>query len=149
MELKTTPPVKVLYANFTTTLNKIKAYVGTIPEELYTEAAKCGLVPTGPQIWLYTGMTMDMDAEFNLDIALPVSGDAKSDKFEIKELPAFKCATTMHMGSWDNLAVTYEKLIGELMAQGQKMTGVFREVYLNVDFVTVEENLTEVQAGIV
>lgn len=148
MELKTVQPVKVLYADFTTTLNKIKAYVGTIPEELYTEAAKCDLVPSGPQIWLYTGMTMDMDAEFNLDIALPVSGDGTSDKFKTKELPEFKCATTMHMGSWDNFAGTYQQLIGEVMAQSHKMTGVFREVYLNVDFVTVEENLTEVQVGI-
>lgn len=150
MDIKTVQPVKALCASFTTTLNKIHAYVGTVPEELYSEAAKCGLTPSGPQVWQYTGMTtMDMDAEFNLDIALPVSGDGEPGKFEIRELPAYKCATTMHKGSWQNFATTYEQLIGEVIAQGLNMNGVFREVYHHVDFVTVEENLTEVQVGLI
>lgn len=149
MELKTVQQVKVLNASFTTTLNKIHAYVGTIPEELYAEAAKCGLTPAGPQIWQYTGMTtMDMDAEFMLDIALPVNGDAKPEKFEIKELPEYKCATILHMGSWDNLGTSYQQLIGETAQKGLQITGIFREVYITVDMVDTAENLTEIQAGI-
>lgn len=148
MELKTEQPVKILYANFTTTLNKIHAYVGSVPEELYAEAAKSGFTPSGPQIWIYSGMTMDKDAEFNLDIALPVSGNGSSTKYAVKELPDFKCATTMHTGPWENLEATYQQLIGEVMINGLKLSGVFREVYRHVDFVATEENITEVQAGI-
>ena len=149
MEQKTVQQVKVLNASFTTTLNKIKAYVGTIPEELYAEAAKCGLTPAGPQIWQYTGMTVvDMDAEFMLDIALPVNGAGTPEKFEIKELPAFKCATTLHMGPWDNLGNAYQQLMGEITQKRLQPTGIFREVYINVDMVDTAENLTEVQAGI-
>ena len=148
MEIKTQQPVRVMYGNVTATLNTLKTDVGNVPEDLYTEAGKAGLQPAGPQHWVYIGADENRDTQFSLDMGLPVQGDGTSDKYQVKELPALKCATTIHEGSWDNFAATYEKLIGEVMAKGLKMTNECREVYLNVDMENPEKNITEVQVGI-
>lgn len=149
MEIKTQPPQQVLYGTYTTTLNTIQEHVGTTPLDIYSTAAQHQLLPAGPQQWIYTGMTTDRDAAFTLEIALPVNGTATPDKYNIKELPQFKCAATIHKGSWDNLGSIYEQLIGQILQQGLQMTGIFREMYVVVDMAKPENNVTEVQAGII
>ena len=148
MEIKTQQAVRVLYATVSTTLAGIKQDTGTIPEDLYAEAAKSGLTPSGPQHWVYIGVTQDIDRPFHLLMGLPVAGEGTSAKYAVKELPEFKCAATIHKGSWDELGKTYAQLFGNIMQQGLKPTGDCREVYLVVDMEHPENNITEVQVGL-
>ena len=148
MEIKTQAPVKVMYTKVKTTLQDIQQYVGKTPMDIKTECDRLGLTTNKVQHWVYYGASMEPNKEFTLQICLEVEGEAKSDKYQFQELPEFKCATTIHNGSWDNFAATYEKFIPTVMSKGHQLTNISREVYLTVDFENPENNVTEIQIGV-
>ncbi len=148
MEIKTQAPVKVMYKSLKTTLSNLKQDVGQVPEDLYAEAAKLGLQPSGPQHWVYFDASDDPNKEFTLQMCLPVQGVASSDKYEFQELPEFKHTSTLHNGSWDNFHNTYDQFFKDIFGKGLKPTNQVREVYLTVDMEKPENNVTEIQAGI-
>jgi effector-binding domain-containing protein len=56
--------------------------------------------------------------------------------------------STLHEGSWMEMPSTYQTLIADLFKFGHSMSGLTREVYLNMDFENPENNNTEIQIGI-
>jgi len=149
MQVKSHPPMNVLYCSYQASLLTLQDKVGTVAKELYAEAARQQLLVAGPQYWFYYGMDGNPETIFTLEIAVPVSGVPETNEhFLFKELPAFKCMSVIHEGAWTELKKTYEKLIGEITKQNLKMNGASREMYINVDFNREECNLTEVQVGI-
>lgn len=86
MEIRTQPPMKVLFSSHRTTIPQLNNFVGTIAKELYAEASASNALIYGPQYWIYHGMDGNMDTVFTLEIALPVQGEIRSSKFSIKEL---------------------------------------------------------------
>ncbi|MEZ5018161.1 MAG: GyrI-like domain-containing protein [Flavipsychrobacter sp.] len=149
MEIKMQPPVKVMYTTVKTTLLDMEQYVGKTPMALKEECERLGLTTNGLQHWVYFGASGDPHNEFELQICLEVEGEAPSDKYQFQELPEFKCVTTMHIGSWDNFAATYEKFVPQIGVEGHTLSNVSREVYLTVDFDNPENNRTEIQVGVV
>jgi effector-binding domain-containing protein len=149
MLIKELNPLFVLYFTKKTTLNGLGPYVRTIARQLYREASRADLEVTGPIYWIYYGMDGQPDTEFTLEIALPVTEpDAYAGEFLIKKLPFFRCVSGLHTGAWGNMSETYGQLIGELTARGCTMNGICREVYVQMDFSTPGNNVTEVQIGI-
>ena len=150
MQIKTHPPMKVLVATHRTTLATIHEHIGTVPRELYADAARQHLLVTGPNYWFYHGMDGKPETEFTLEIVIPISGVAEnSAAFSYRELPGFKCLSTIHNGSWSKLGDTYGTLFQHISQNKLRAAGESREVYLNVDFSREENNLTEVQIGLV
>jgi effector-binding domain-containing protein len=150
MQIKTHPSMNVLYSSHQTSINKLHEHVGTVARDLYAEAARQHLLVTGPVYWSYYGMDGKPDTIFTLEIAIPVSGIADTENgFLFKEFPSFKCLYTLHPGAWNQLPQTYETLIKDVQQKGLQMNGVFREIYYNIDFSRDENNLTEVQVGII
>lgn len=150
MQIKTHPSMNVLYSSHRTSINTLHEYVGTVARDLYAEAARQHLLVTGPVYWSYYGMDGQPDTIFTLEIAIPVSGIAEMENgFLFKEFPSFKCLYTLHSGAWNQLPQTYESLMKNIQQKDLQMNGVFREVYYNIDFSRDENNLTEVQVGIV
>ncbi len=137
----------VFYRTIQTTLSEMMEYVLTTPAEMYQEAMKEGFEITGSQVWVYHGMDGNPDTRFTLEIVLPVIKPAKSN-LQIKELPAFKCATITHKGDWGKLKDSYEKLIGEIINSGNTMNNICREVYAVVESPGSDNNITEIQMGI-
>lgn len=149
MIIKTIPPMPVLFFTTRTTLKDISKFVANVAQELYAEANRQGLLPTGSIHWIYTGADGKPDTEFTLDIALPVNlVPAETGEFGFKQLPAFECAATVHHGAWDHLFEAYDRIIGDVYANGRSMTGVCREQYLYMDFANPVNHITEVQIGI-
>ena len=70
-----------------TTLNKIHQVAEHLTGSLMADVEKLGIAPAGPLEFIYFSATGDMDKEFTLKIALPVSSDASTNEssFEIKE----------------------------------------------------------------
>lgn len=149
MEIKTSPTVTALFEIKQTTLKDLGQFAGVIAMQLYAEAAKLQVLPTGPITWRYIGADGKPDTVFTLEILLPVNGKVNSTVFKTKELPGLKCAGTLHYGSWDKFADVYNKFIPEVLAQGRQMVGESRELYLNMDFTNPDNNITEIQIGIV
>jgi effector-binding domain-containing protein len=147
MKIKTHPPLTVLYSTHRTTIQQLNQFVGTVMKDLYTEAANSTLV-SGPVYWIYHGMDGKPDTEFTLEIALPIQGKFESSKFSIKDLPAFKTVTHVHEGAWEQLHATYGQMMQHIEANKIPMKDECRELYLNIDFQKPENNITEVQVGI-
>jgi len=147
MEIKEISSMNVFYKTFQTSLLEMSKYVLTTPADMYNEARKNELEITGPQIWIYQGMDGFPNTRFTLEIALSVINPIKNN-LQIKELPAFKCATIIHKGDWGNLKNSYEKIISEIYSSGNSMSNFCREVYTVVEAPDSENNITEIQIGI-
>lgn len=149
MEIKTTPPVKVMFFTTRTSLEEIESFVLKVAERLYAEVTKQGLIPTGPQYWTYQGMDGKPGTIFTLEICVPVNAAPKTESaFLFKELPALKCVSVLHNGSWDNLDKVYSNTMPAIFAQQKQPNGFSREMYTNIDLENPANNITEVQIGI-
>lgn len=147
MTIKTHPPLTVLYSTHRTTIKQLGEFVGTVMKDLYTEAAKNTIV-SGPVYWIYHGMDGTPDTVFTLEIALPVQGVFQSSKFLIKDLQAFKSVSHVHEGAWEQLYATYAQMMKHIEANKIPLKDESRELYINIDFQKPENNITEVQVGI-
>lgn len=149
MEIKTTPPVKVIFFTTRTSLEELESFIVKVAESLYAEVTKQGLIPTGPQYWTYHGMDGKPDTVFTLEICVPVNAAPKTESvFQYKELPAFKCVSLLHNGSWDNLGKVYSSAMANIFAKQKQPSGFSREMYINIDLENPANNITEVQIGI-
>ena len=147
MTIKTHPPLTVLYSTHKTTIPQLNQFVGTVMKDLYAEAASSTLV-CGPLYWIYHGLDGKPDTVFTLEIALPIQGKFQSSQFSIKDLPAFKTITHIHEGAWEQLYATYGQMMQHIEANKIPIKDECREVYINIDFQKPENNITEVQVGI-
>lgn len=146
MEIKQVKQTKVFGKEIKTSLVKISEHVKVLPETIFSEMNNKGFQCTGPQVWVYNGADGKPETEFDLLVGFPVA--AETMDANITPLEKFKCATLIHEGAWHKLGESYHKIIGEVMQNGLQMTGECREVYHQVDFENVENNLTEIQIGI-
>ena len=147
MTIKTHPPLTILYSTHQTTITQLGQFVGTVMKDLYREAA-INTIVTGPVYWIYHGMDGKPDTVFTLEIALPIHGPFPSSLFSIKELPPFKTVAHIHEGAWEQLYATYSQMMQHVEANKIPMKDECRELYLNIDFQNPENNITEVQVGI-
>lgn len=148
MEIKTQPPMKVLYSSHQTTIPELGNFVATIAKQLYAEASAKGALISGPQYWMYHGMDGNPDTVFTLEIALPVQGDIQSSAFNVKELPAFKAVCCWHEGPWEKMETSYGAILEYIGQHKIPMTDECREVYYNVDFGDPANNRVLIQLGI-
>ena len=147
MQIKTHPPLNVLYSTHRTTIPELSQFIGTVMKDLYQEAAANTTV-SGPVYWMYHGMDGKPDTVFTLEIALPIQGEYPSSRFAIKQLPPFKALSHIHEGAWEQLYATYTEMMQHLEANKLPLRDECRELYMNIDFEQPENNITEVQIGI-
>jgi len=149
METKIIKPINVLYYSTVTNLEGLSKLVRVKANELYKEAIKNKMDITGPVYWIYYGMDGNPQTNFTLEIAIPVLCETHYEGiFQMKEIPEFKCVSMIHYGSWYDMPGSYSQLISEVYKNNLALSGVSREVYLNIDFVNLERNITEIQVGI-
>lgn len=152
MQPKEIQPIHVLFFETQTSLNEIMQYVRVVAHRLYREAFRKELEVTGPIYWIYAGADGAPETPFQLTIALPVSysaADFTDSEFDVKYLDPFTCVAGQLYGSWQGLGRIYAELITGSQAQNLILSGQNREIYLNMDFENPENNITDVQIGIV
>lgn len=83
----------------------------------------------GPPFALYHSWASD---ETDMDVGFPVAGKAVT-KGRVKplELPSVKAVVGMHMGPYDKIVDTYNKMMGWMKAQGYEPADYMWEEYLN------------------
>lgn len=147
MTIKTHPGLTVIYSAHHTTIQQLNQFAGTVIKDLYKEAAGNTII-SGPVYWLYHGADGKPDTVFTLEIALPIQGMFASNKFSVKQLPPFKAIAHIHEGPWEQLYATYGQMMQHIEANKIPISDECRELYLNIDFQNPENNITEVQVGI-
>jgi effector-binding domain-containing protein len=149
METKTFNPLKTLVFSAETSMKDMVKYVRIVAKELCEEAISNSMEITGPIYWIYKGADGKPETRFVLDICLPVfSSNGYKGKFELRQLESFKCVTSIHYGNWYEMGIVYNHLFGGIFENGLKPNGICREMYLNVDFENPENNITEIQVGV-
>ncbi len=149
MNIKESKPYNALVFRVETTLLELSNHVAHVAKSLYREAVRLDLMVTGAIHWNYYGIDGQPDTKFLLEIALPIQEkEVVSSEFEWRRIAGFKCVSAVLEGPWEQLPKIYETLIRQLHAQGLHMTDECREMYINMDFETPENNITEVQVGV-
>ena len=146
---KQVQPISFLFFRTETTLGELGNFFH-VANELYTEALKYKLNVTGPIHWHYFGFMGDATRPFTLEISLPVS-EILADydgPYHFKRTESFACISLIHEGNWLAMTGSYQKIMEYAVSNGLTPSGVNRELYVNVDFVNAEANVTEIQFGI-
>lgn len=149
MQIKTYPPVTVLYSSHQTTISQLAQFVGVIAKDLIAEAVQNNALISGPIIWIYHGMDGKPDTLFTLEIAVPIQGDFTPTRFAIKQLAAFKALNHTHEGPWQEMPQSYGEIMQHIDLHKIPLTEESREIYLNIDFQQPEHNITHIQVGVV
>ncbi len=149
MEIKVYQGFNAIVYQTETTLRDMLTAVGETPSDIMNEIFRQGLNPTGPQIWIYEGCDGQHDKTFKLKIAAPVDKlGTDTEKYQFMEIGEYRCATTIHYGQWQEMGKTYEILMNEMFVNGLQLDGTNRELYLNCDFETPANCVTELAVGI-
>jgi effector-binding domain-containing protein len=147
MQITTHPPVRILYSTHRVTLKQLGEF-GAVIKELYAEAVHYDAFVSGPLHWIYRGADGKPDTVFTLEIAIPIQGYIKTNKFQVKQLAPFDAITYRHEGSWERLVESYTDIMQYVDKNKIPLNEECRELYLNMDFENPENNVTEVQVGI-
>lgn len=97
------------------------------------------VVCTGPPFAFYHSLSF---VEMDMEVGFPVMGKGIS-KGRVKpfELPSVKAAVTIHIGPYDKLAETYQRMMEWMNANGHQYAGYMWEEYLNSPSDTPENKL--------
>jgi len=152
MTIQTSNSVSVIAIALSTTLAKINDDVAELPNQLSADLIPAGILPTGPMMFLYDGVTLDPNKEFDLRIGLPVSKDDAArykGPYKSYRLEPFDFVETVLHGDIAQLGPNaYEPLFSNIGKAGMTMTGLSREVYQNFVELDADDNETRVQIGV-
>lgn len=142
-------PFSALVFETDTTLSDLNQHVGHVARDLAADALASGLDLAGPVYWVYEGADGRPDTRFHLTIAQPVLGTADAPtRYTRREMPPFASLQQLHDGPWPDLCAAYQSLIGAAMQQNLKLSGVSRELYIQMDWEHPQRNVTLVQLGV-
>ena len=98
----------------------------------------------------YDGEYRDADADF--EPCFPIRKEVSVEGVSIRTLPACRCLTLVHRGSYDQLGRSYAKILSEVEHRKSKISLPTREVYLKGPGIIFKGNpknyLTEIQLPI-
>ncbi|MGD0807446.1 MAG: MerR family transcriptional regulator [Anaerolineales bacterium] len=126
--------------------------IGKMFDEIFTYLAKKGVRPVGPPY----GIWHDLDykeRDLDTEVAVPVAQSfAPGDGIGPGELPAVPVAAcVIHQGAYENFSQAYTALIGWINANGYRVAGPYREIYLRgpgPQPVPPDAYVTEIQAPV-
>lgn len=150
MEIKQVP-AKIFYcAEKTLTVPEIPEFGQAVMEPLYREAESLQLDIIGPSEFIYLNTTEDPNQPFQLVIGIPVkeSKTTQSDFFFWEAMP-FACLAVDYKGSMLNIGNAWQELVQQVLKTGWQLSNQGREVYKEWVSFESEENITELQMGVV
>jgi effector-binding domain-containing protein len=145
----TAQAITYLFTQYETTMEQMDR-VGPEIDELLATVRQNQIDVQGQVIFIYEGMQQDPTKPFKLSIGMPVPrGTPAVGKYQVKDLPPFKCAGLIFQGSIADVPNAYQKLFGEVMAGGtQRPTDEIREIYLYWESSESDHNVVWIQVGV-
>jgi effector-binding domain-containing protein len=126
--------------------------VGRMFEEIFGYLGKQGVRPLGPPYGIWHDLEYkekDLDSE----VAVPVAQSFPAGEgVQPAELPAVETAAcTIHQGSYENFSHAYTAIMGWINANGYRVAGPYREIYLRgpgPQAVNPDTYVTEIQVPV-
>jgi hypothetical protein len=115
-------------------MDGIRGFMDAAFPELFAAMGAAGLVPGGPPFSRYFAFGPDrVELELGVPLAPGPGGPRRSfdgvGRVQPGELPGGQVAVAWHVGPYDGIAATYEKLIAWVTEQGREPAGAMWEVY--------------------
>lgn len=127
-EIVTLTPMPVALLRETVPMNALPEFFGRAYQAVAEALGKQGIAIAGPPVGVYYGMptdTVDVAAGFPCDRPA-----VSADGVTAETLPGGSAAQIMHVGSYDSMHRTYERLMAWLGEQGLTGGTVMWETYL-------------------
>lgn len=127
-EIVTQPPVTVALHRESVRMDELPDFFERGYHAIAAALESQGVLATGPPMGIYYGVpsdTVDVAAAFPTDRAVEATGDVASEI-----LPAGDAARILHIGSYDSLQKTYDRLLSWLDEQGRRGGPLAWETYL-------------------
>ena len=111
-------------ARLTTRKDLLGEVFSRVPGEVFRRLAEAGGAPAGALYARYPTFTDDtVEMEIGIPVAAPVAGlpavaGLEPEEVGNGELPAGRVASTVHVGSYDGLPATYDRLHSWIHEQG-------------------------------
>jgi effector-binding domain-containing protein len=143
MELREVHERSTLSIRTTTSAENLPQVIGKSLWQVVDYLSTEGVQPAGPPFALYHNMDMsNLDVEMGFPVNEKVPG---TEEVKPSSIPAGKVAVDMHLGPYETMEVTYNKMLAALQEQGLEMDTFMYEFYLNdPDEVSPEEIQTEI-----
>jgi effector-binding domain-containing protein len=105
--------------------------LGQLFGEVFGYLGQRGVNPVGPPVGIYHDQEFREEA-VDAEVAVPVAGSVpEGERVKARELPgAEQMACLVHEGSYETVGGTYGQLMKWIEANGYRVTGPCREVYL-------------------
>lgn len=138
-EIKTLPAQPTLVVRTHAPVKQLGQVVGAAFGAVIQYLGELGEQPAGPSFAVYYNSDMqnlDMEIGFPVARALPGNGEIQAG-----EIPAGRYATCLYTGPYSNFAEAYAALSKWLEEQGQRVTEVAYEMYLDDPSITPHDRL--------
>jgi len=146
--VKDTEPMTMAFLSKKGSYTQISTAFG----QLYGWIGQKGYIPSGPPMGVYFNAPGQVPEDQLLwELRSPIAGKVPpggpdKDGLGVRQVAAIKVAATVHKGSFETAAKTYEALVVWIMQNGYDIAGPCEEVYLKDPSQTPpEELLTEVR----
>jgi DNA-binding transcriptional MerR regulator len=120
--------------------------IGQLFGEVFAYLGQHKINPAGPTMGIYYDEEFREEA-VDVETAVPVGESVPTgERVKSRELPAVEeMACIVHEGTFDTLAGTYGQLMAWIEANGYRMAGPIREVYMQWAGADDATNITEIQ----
>lgn len=144
--IKTVPAMLVAARRVSIPTNdQVPNYLGPAYKETYDFVRKQGARDTGPCFALWhspADVYENEDAETVVPIDRPLAG---TDRVKVYELSSTQVASVVHNGDFEDFTQGHAALLEWIDANGYKIVGPYREIYIKHEKGSLSESTTEIQ----
>lgn len=144
--LKTTQPLFVAARRVTIPTNKqVPQYLASAYKEVYNHIRQQGAREDGACMTLWhspADVYENEDAEAIVVVDRPLPG---TQKVKVYELPPTQVAAVVHHGSFDEFTQGHAALLEWIDANGFRIVGPYREIYIKHEKNNLSDTITEIQ----
>jgi DNA-binding transcriptional MerR regulator len=144
--LKTVPAMLVASRRVTIPTNdQVPDYLGPAFTETYDYLKQHGVPDTGLCLTVWhtpADVYANEDAEAAVSIDRSLAG---TDRVRVYELPPAQVASVVHHGNFEDFTQGHTALLKWIEANGYRITGPYREIYLKHDKRNLKDSTTEIQ----
>ena len=150
MDIRQVPSKTYFCAEKELLLKEVPNFAEEVLESLYNQAQKKGLTLSGPTEFIYISSSDDPAHPVHLIIAVPVTEPKPiTSDFFFWQATAFPCISTDYKGSMLGIKQAWSVLVQQVLEHGYILSNQGREVYREWVSFESEDNITELQVGVV
>jgi effector-binding domain-containing protein len=144
--IKTVPAMLIASRRVTIPTNdQVPNYLGPAYTETYDYVRKHGAKDTGPCFALWHSPA-DIYENEDAEAVVPIDRLlTSSDRVHVYELPSTQVAAVVHQGNFEDFTQGHAALLEWIDANGYKIVGPYREIYITHDKGKRSDSTTEIQ----